>query len=318
MRFLPGFAVACAAAVALPLLLLAQTPHSASADIELQLGDLLMNEARFRDAQESYRRAVAAAAEDGAVGDGRRRVSSWRSCGRATSPTPTQKPTAWATDQPTDARGQSLYGDTLWAFGLFDEAEHAYAPRSDTTSAKPARITAARAASRRAADSPRHSSRHRKRCKLPRASAEFHHTVGFIYERRTATRRRRRPSATTSTCCPNKEHSEKALWSRAQIRFLRLVQGARADRHRRGAGAGCGQRAVRIETTRWSSRRGSTAAAASSSSSTPGPSRRSSRATSRRARRRPSDHLHAERRRRRRRIARAAGRPHRPARDRQV
>ena len=45
---------------ALPFLLLAQVPSSASADVQLQLGDLFMNEARYRDAIEPYRRAIAA------------------------------------------------------------------------------------------------------------------------------------------------------------------------------------------------------------------------------------------------------------------
>src|SRR5256885_11314951 len=49
---------------AFPLILTAQAPRSAPADIELQLGDLLSAEARFRDAVDPYRRAVAAAGED--------------------------------------------------------------------------------------------------------------------------------------------------------------------------------------------------------------------------------------------------------------
>src|SRR5438128_778726 len=52
---------------ALPFLLLAQVPSSASADVQLQLGDLFMNEARYRDAIEPYRRAIAASADDPAI-----------------------------------------------------------------------------------------------------------------------------------------------------------------------------------------------------------------------------------------------------------
>ena len=47
-----------------PLIIKAQAPQSAAGDIELQLGDLLAAEGRFREAIVPYRRAVAAAADD--------------------------------------------------------------------------------------------------------------------------------------------------------------------------------------------------------------------------------------------------------------
>src|SRR5580765_6411888 len=61
----PALVVALAAALVAPLLpLAAQAPQSASADIQLQLGDLLAGEARYRDAADAYQRALAAASAD--------------------------------------------------------------------------------------------------------------------------------------------------------------------------------------------------------------------------------------------------------------
>src|SRR5437763_117789 len=59
--------LALASLAAAPLILTAQAPLSAAADIQLQLGDLLARDARFHDAAEAYRRARAAAGDDAAV-----------------------------------------------------------------------------------------------------------------------------------------------------------------------------------------------------------------------------------------------------------
>ena len=132
--------------VALPLLLLAQTPQSASADIELQLGDLLMNEARFRDAQEpiaarSRRRptepSVRRRAQAGLV------LALLRTGDFANAHAEAPRLTD---DNPNDAHAQSLMGDTLWALGLFDEAGTPTIPRSRRTRASLALTMDARAA----------------------------------------------------------------------------------------------------------------------------------------------------------------------------
>ena len=126
MRLHRDLASACAIAIVAPLLLLAQVPQSATADIELQLGDLLMNDARFREAQEPYRRAIAASADQPSL---RRRARSGlvlallRTGDFANAHAEASRLTD---DNPNDAHAQALMGDTLWALGLFDEAEHAY------------------------------------------------------------------------------------------------------------------------------------------------------------------------------------------------
>src|SRR6185436_1421228 len=75
----------------------------------------------------------------------------------------------------------SLYGDSLWASGLFEQAALRLAPRD----------------------------------------LEIHHTVGTIFERMHKYEEAAGAFSNYVNLLPNKDHSEKADWSRAEIRFLR-------------------------------------------------------------------------------------------------
>ena len=124
----PALLLALASLVAAPVVMptAAQAPSSASADIQLQLGDLFAAEGRIGDAADAYQRALAAAAADVALARRARagltlmllRTGDFGGA-RALAEQLTH-------GDGSDAAAQSLYGDTLWAFGLFDEAGHAY------------------------------------------------------------------------------------------------------------------------------------------------------------------------------------------------
>ncbi len=216
-------ATLCIALLVLPLLLSAQQP--ASADIQLQLGDLLMAEARFRDAADSYRRAMAAAADDQPL---KRRAHAGlvlallRTGDFSGARTEAQQLTA---GDPSDARAQSLLGDTLWGSGLFEEAEQAYATalKRDAADAR-GHHGRARALTARGRPDDALVEAH-EAVKLAPREAEYHHTVGVIYERA-----RRYDDASAAfgnyvNLLPNKDRSEKAMWTRAEIRFLDSFKG---------------------------------------------------------------------------------------------
>jgi predicted aspartyl protease/Flp pilus assembly protein TadD len=212
-------------ALALPLLLLAQVRQSATADIEIQLGDLLMNEARFKDAVEPYRRGMEAAGDDQAL---RRRAHAGlvlallRTGDFTAARTEAQLLTAGHAD---DARAQALYGDTLWASGLFEEAEHAFdtALKADTTEAR-AHHGRARALTARThlADALAEA---QEALRLAPREAEFHHTVGVIYERQHRYGEAASAFGNYVNLLPNRDRSEKAMWTRAEIRFLDSFNG---------------------------------------------------------------------------------------------
>ncbi len=211
--------------VVLPWLLAAQAPQSAAADIQLQFADLLMNEARFRDAIDPYRRAMAAAGDD--LTHKRRAhaglvLALLRTGDFAGARAEAQQLTA--TDG-GDARGQALLGDTLWSSGLFEEAEQAYAAalKADRTEAR-AHHGRARAltARNRPADALVEA---QEAVKLAPREAEFHHTVGVIYEREHRYEDAAAAFGNYVNLLPNKDHSEKAMWTRAEIRFLDSFSG---------------------------------------------------------------------------------------------
>ena len=108
---------------------------------------------------------------------------------------------------------------------------------------------------------------------------EIHHTVGSIFERM----RRYEQAAAAYTnyinLLPNKDRSEKAAWSRSQVRFLKSF-GEREPMAltRIARRSSCTPSTSASWTTRSSSRRASTTRTCRTSSSTPGRSRRRSRA----------------------------------------
>ena len=223
----PALLIALASVVIAPLLLAAQATPSAAPDIQLQLGDLLAGDARFRDAADAYQRAAAAAAADPAL---RRRAQSGLALmllrvGDFAAARAQAEPLT-KTDTP-DAASFSLYGDTLWAFGLFEESERAYstALTMDAADARAhhgrARILTARS---RLADALVEA---QEAVRLSPRDAEFHHAVGVVYERQHRYDEAAAAFGNYLNLIPNRDHSEQALWTRAEIRFLDSFTGRR-------------------------------------------------------------------------------------------
>jgi tetratricopeptide (TPR) repeat protein/predicted aspartyl protease len=222
----PALVVALAAALVAPLMpLAAQAPLSASGDIQLQLGDLLAGEARYRDAADAYQRALAAASADLPLA---RRARSGlalmllRSGDFAGARGQAEQLTR---SEPGDAPALSLYGDTLWAFGLFDEAEHAFEASLKASSGDArghhgrARALTARSRLAEAMVEAQEALR------LSPRDPEFHHTVGVIYERQHRFDEAAAAFGNYVNLLPNRDHSEKAQWTRAEIRFLDSFKG---------------------------------------------------------------------------------------------
>ena len=126
-------------------------------------------------------------------------------------------------EAPDDPEAIAMYGDTLWAAGLFDEAEQIFL---DVLARDPSvarghhgrgkslmslnKLEAALEAAQRAlALSPR--------------DGEFHHTVGTIYKRMHRYEEAAVAFGNYVNLLPNKDQSQRAAWSRAQIRFLRSL-----------------------------------------------------------------------------------------------
>ena len=216
------FRVAAASVIvaAATLVIRADTPPSSQAsEIQLQLADLLFSEGKFVDSLDAYRNALKVAPADNTR---RPRVGVIASALRVAE-------FGLARDEaeklyqadPTGAEAMTLYGDALWSSGLFMEAETKY---KDALAIAPdlarghhgmAKALAARSQLAEAMNEAQAALR------LSPRDLEIHHTVGTIYERQHKYEEAAAAYSNYVNLLPNKDHSEKADWSRAEIRFLR-------------------------------------------------------------------------------------------------
>ena len=120
-----------------------------------------------------------------------------------------------------DAESIALYGDALWAVGLFEESEQKY---QDALSVQRDSGRALHGLARSL------SGRNKLKEALEAAQAalnrdprdaEFHHTVGSIYERMLRYDEAANAYSSYINLLPNKDRSAKAAWARAEVRFLR-------------------------------------------------------------------------------------------------
>ena len=128
---------------------------------------------------------------------------------------------------PNNAEALANYADALWAVGLFEDAEEkfqeALAIQKDNGRALHglARSLAARNKLTEALTTAQAALNRDPR------DAEFHHTVGSVYERMRRYEEAANAYSSYINLLPNKDRSAKAAWARAEVRFLRAF-GTRA------------------------------------------------------------------------------------------
>jgi Flp pilus assembly protein TadD/predicted aspartyl protease len=218
MAYFRLFAVTVAACAAV----LAGARASSSVDdaeVQLQLANLLYDETRFEEAISAYKKACATT--DGSLAVAARigfvrtalRIGRFQEAQREAM--------SLRTMAPRNPEALSAFADALWSAGMFDEAESSWrdalaiAPDSSRGRHGLARALASQSKLEQALDEAQTALKSSPR------DAEVHHTVGSIFERM----RRYEQAAAAYTnyinLLPNKDRSEKAAWSRAQVRFLK-------------------------------------------------------------------------------------------------
>ena len=213
-----AFAVALAAA---SLAIRADvTPESESAEIQLQLGRQFLADGRYRDALDAFKQAVKVAPDTSSNRAAREGVvqSALRIAEFTTARTAADELTALA---PRDPQAAALHGDALWAAGLFQEAEERYeealtmAPELARGRHGLARSLAARS------QLPESLAEAMEAARLDPRDLEIHHTIGTIYERMGKYEEAAAAFGNYVNLLPNKDRSDKADWSRSEIKFLR-------------------------------------------------------------------------------------------------
>jgi hypothetical protein len=195
------------------------TPASEASEVQLRIGDLLFAEGRFSDSLDAYRNALKTAPPDATR---RPRMGVIASALRvAEFGLARLEAEKLHQSDPKGPDATALYADALWSSGLFQEAESGY---RDALAAAPelargrhgvARSLAARSHLEEALGEAQAALR------LSPRDLEIHHTVGTIFERMHKYEEAAAAFSNYVNLLPNKDRSEKADWSRAEIRFLR-------------------------------------------------------------------------------------------------
>ncbi len=213
------FVVAVLCAVAAFVIRADSTPPSQASEVQLQLGTMLYAEGRYNEALDAYQNA--AKTTDTALL--RTARAGLITCALRVAEFDLARHEAenLVKTAPRDASALALYADALWASGLFEEAEGVY---KDALALQPGLArglhgVARSLLARNQLDDAMNQAQAALR--LAPRDMEIHHTVGAIYERMHKYEEAAVAYGNYVNLLPNKDTSEKAQWSRAEIRFLR-------------------------------------------------------------------------------------------------
>ena len=197
----------------------AAVQFSHSAEIQLQIGNQFFAEGRYIDALDAYKRALLVA-EPPDIRPARAGVIQ-AALRIAEFDLAREQAGELVKAAPRDPDAISLDGDALWASGLFQEAEARYSEALAIARDLPrghhgmARSLAAQSKLAEALEEAQRA------VSLAPRDLEIHHTVGAIYERMHRFEEAAVAFNNYVNLLPNKDRSEKADWSRSEIRFLR-------------------------------------------------------------------------------------------------
>jgi predicted aspartyl protease/Flp pilus assembly protein TadD len=187
--------------------------------VQLQLGQLLYRQGQFRSAIDAFE--MAATSDDPAV-----RVPARAGLARSAMRIgefvrSRQEAEALKREAPGSAFALAVHGESMWAGGLFDEAEKSHRAALAIDPEEPwARngLAIALAARGHLDEAMDHA---RAAVTADPGEAEFHHTLGSVYENKLQYEPAAQSLANFINLLPGGVRDDRAIWARAQLRFLR-------------------------------------------------------------------------------------------------
>jgi len=206
--------------MAVPLLMRADAPfESGAAETQLRLGNLLAAQGRYVEAFNAYARllivndpAVLVPARKGVVRTGLRTGN----LGVAV-----EQAGFLMQGSPLDPEVLGLYGDAMWATGLFGEAESAY---RESAAIDPRHARARRGIARALTGKSRLTEalgEAAMAAALAPGDAEVHQTLGYVHERLRNYREAAREFSTVLELLPPRDFGLQASMLRSQVAYLR-------------------------------------------------------------------------------------------------
>lgn len=229
----PALIALCA--LVAPLGMGAQAPQAPDTpETHLQRADAFFADGRYHEAREAYREALAAAD---------RPTSARAATGLVLSLLRVADFLAAAEEaqqireaRPADPALAALHGEALWALGAFADAEAAFEAALAAEPGQPrARHGRARSlgAQNRLDEAVADA---QDAIRLDPDAAEFHHTLGYLYERMGRFREAVDAYSRYVARLPNRDRSDQAAAAHLRIRFLQSFRGRRPMEIRSAAG----------------------------------------------------------------------------------
>ncbi len=210
-------AIAVAACLSLSPVMSATSPDAS--EVQLQMAKLLFNDGRYIESFDAFEQVKAA--EDPRVRREALRGSVMSALRLGDFSHAYADVQMLMRNAGHDAEAISLYGDSLWAIGQFEDSEQKFQDALALQPGNPralhglARSLAARNKLNEALDTAEAA------LKASPRDAEIHHTVGSIYEKLHRYEEAANAFSSYINLLPNKDRSAKAAWARAEVRFLR-------------------------------------------------------------------------------------------------
>ena len=224
MRWTLRFVLCAAAVVACTLVIQADDKITAGdAELQFQLGNLLSDETRFREALDAFDRAIQTDDHDLQV---RARAGKVKTALRIAEYDLAQKEgELLRASAPSDPEVLSLYADSLWSGGLFDEADDVYRQAlSINKESSRARFGTARSLATRSKLEEALTEAQAALAMAPR-DGEIHAEIGGIFQRLNRFDEAANAYNNFINLLPNKDRSDKANWTKSQVKFLKAFEG---------------------------------------------------------------------------------------------